>query len=572
MIGLSDVLVFLLISVVVSLLSKKCNISSVLGFLVSGILVGPYIGNFLSSTETIDFFSDIGVIFLLFTIGLHLPVEKIKTIRFYIFNFGAAQVLITTVLYALLCVFGFGFDSATSIIIGLIVCLSSTALILKVLEDGGELATDYGKASFGTLLFQDLASIAAITLIPLSGAKSGTSENSSMLAIIAVAKAVALLAVIIFIAKYIVKPLYKWASENGSQAFMSTTLIAVFGTAFLTQYVGISTELGAFLAGVLMAGSEYRLQIEADIDPFKELLMGLFFITVGTDINLNMLSGNKLLVAEIVATIFLVKGSVIFAISKYIGQSTSSCIRSSFLMSGGGEFSFVMFSAISSVGLVSGDKIQLFSLAISISMALTPMMSFLGKRLAENIELKALQKGGSDTTAGDRDASGHVLIVGFGRVGQTIGNILAQHLIPFIAIDFNMERVIQARSKGLPVYYGDAKRREIYKLLGVQNAKMVVVVLGKPAHSERAASMLIQNFPKLNIWLRISNTERAMSLEKAGLHVVVPELFEPSLQIAKAVLKASGVNNEDAEQSISKFRDKNKIKNVSSAVEEIQTV
>lgn len=567
MIRLSDVLVFLVISVLVSALSKKTDISSVLWFLVGGMAVGPHLGDVLSSTETIDFFSDVGVIFLLFTIGLHLPVEKMKTISSYIFGFGALQVVLTTIAYTLVCHTFFGIEIFTSGILGFVVALSSTALILKVLEDSGELATDYGKASFGTLLFQDLAAIAAMTLIPI--AKIDSSQSGTLVALISILKSITSMAVIVFVARYLIKPLYSWGAQNGSQVFMSITLIVVFGIASLTNYVGISTELGAFLAGVLMAGSEYRLQIEADIEPFKELLMGLFFVTVGTSINFNVLTENKALITKIVLSIFIVKGLVIFIISKYFKQSNSSGIKSAFLMSGGGEFSFVMFAAITSVGLISLDKVQLFSLAISITMALTPLMGSIGKMIAEQIELKVLQQVSPESVSLKDDATGRVIIAGFGRVGQTLATLLSQHLIPFIAIDYNMDRVVHARSKGLPVYYGDARRREIYRLLGAQNAKMVAVVLGKPSNSERASSMLIQNFPKLSIWLRISESDRAMSLEKAGLHVVVPELFEPGLQIAKAVLKASGVNVDDAEQSINKYREKYKIKNVSTSVEEI---
>lgn len=570
MIRLSDVLVFLLISVIVSILSKKFNISTVLGFLIGGILSGPYLGNMLSSTETIDFFSDIGVIFLLFTIGLHLPIEKIKTIKTYIFGFGAYQVFGTIIVYSLICHFMFHIDCFSSLILSFVVSLSSTALILKVLEDSGELATDYGRASFGTLLFQDFISVAAMTLIPIAKLESG-GQSGTVLAVISLIKSLASLTIIVFIARCVIKPLYRWASENGSQTFMSITLIAIFGTASLTNYVGISMELGAFLAGVLMASSEYRLQVEADIDPFKELLMGLFFVTVGTSINFNLLNGNYLFILKIVLSIFLVKGLVIFCISKLIGQSNASGIKSAFLMSGGGEFSFVIFAAISSVGLLSGDKIQLFSLSISLTMALTPFMSWIGKVIAEKLELALLKKNSSDPKADikTQNATGAVIIAGFGRTGQTVGTLLSQHLIPFIGIDNNIERVIQAQSKGLPVYYGDAKRRDVYRLLGAQNAKLVAVTLGKPSNSEKAASMLIQNFPKLNIWLRINDSERATSLEKAGIQVVVPEFFEPSLQIAKAVLKASGINSEDAEQSVNKYREKNKIKNVSTSIEEI---
>lgn len=567
MIKLSDILVFLLISVLVSIFSKKTNTSPVIGFLVGGIIVGPFLGNILGNTETIDFFSDMGVIFLLFMIGLHLPIEKIKTIQIYVFGFGTAQVILTTIFYSIVSSLFLGTDKVASILLGFVVSLSSTALILKILEDCGDLATDYGKASFGTLLFQDLAAVVVMTLLPIAG---GNNNTSLLTAIISLVKSIVALSIAIFVAKYILKPIYKWAAENGSQVFMSITLIAIFGTSSITNFIGISTELGAFLAGILMAGSEYRLQIEADIEPFKELLMGLFFVTVGSSINFDILEQNKTLIAEIILSMLFCKALVIMLISKFIKHSIANSIKSAFLMSGGGEFAFVMFVPISDAGLVPNDKIGLFSLAISITMAITPLLAAIGKLIAEKIELKTIAKEATDSKVSSKDLSNHVLIIGFGRVGQTIANLLAQHLIPYIAIDSNMNRVIQAKAKSLPVFYGEAKRREIYRILGAHKAKMAVIAIGKPSNSEKAAFMLIQNFPKLKIWLRSNDSEKVSELEKFGINVIVPELLEPSLQLAKAILKASGINSEDAEQSVIKYRSKHNIQNISSTVEEVK--
>lgn len=557
MFSFGALLAFLTMAIIVAIISEKTGLNSILGFLIAGVIIGPNWLSLISNVQVSEYFGNIGVIFLLFTVGLHLPIERLKILKKYVFIYGPLQVIITSGLYFLILKYFSAHNTIAAIIISFAISLSSTAIIIQIINNKGELASTYGKITFGMLLFQDFAVVIAFALLPML-----FNDDSSCisLALMSLGEAILAVAVLVLLGRYFLKPIFNWAARNGTDIFMSVTFLAVFGTAYITNKVGMSMELGAFLAGILLAGSEYRMQVEADIDPFKGILLGLFFLSVGMSIDLNCLISEFNEICNVLSVILLVKIFSVAFICLIAKNDIISTIKTSLLMSCGGEFAFVLFPPAVANNLLTDNMKNIYFISISLSMALTPILSSMAAFVADQINKKILKKVAPETVIeNNKDLKDHVIIAGFGRVGQTIASLLAQHFIPFIAIDSNMNRVMSARKKGLPVFYGDAKRAEIYRILSAGSARLVVVVLGKPDNSIKAASTLLKNFPKLNVWLRLNDSETKDSLEMLGAHIVIPQLLEPSLQLGEEVLKSIGITKEDAKTTVDKFREKNKI-------------
>lgn len=547
-----------MIAIVIAIISKKSGMSDILLFLVSGVILGPECLHVITNVEVTEAMGNIGVIFLLFTVGLHLPIDRLKAIRKYVFVIGPLQVIFTTIAYFLIML---SVNTSVSLIGALVVSfavsLSSTAIVVEILNKENALGTEYGKTSFGILLFQDFAVIVAFAILPLFYPDT----NSDILtAIFSLVKAFVVVVILMILGRYSLRPIFKAAAQYGSEIFISVTLMVIFGTAYVTSLVGMSMELGAFLAGLLLAGSEYRLQVEAEIETFKWLLLGLFFLSVGMSIRILYLHSHFGEILKVVSLIIFAKFAVVFLISVFNKSNISTAIKAAFVISGGGEFAFVLFAPSVEHKLITTDLQNVYCIAISFSMALIPIMSIFANFVAGVIDKCRMKKIAPETMENKSgDVKDHVIIAGFGRVGQTIASLLSQHFIPFIAIDENMNKVAKARAKGLPVFYGDAKRSEIFRMLGVQNAKMVIVTLGRPENTVKAASMLLRNFPNLEVWLRLNDTAKVEMLRKLGAHVVVPQLFEASLQLGENVLNNLGITSEDAKQTVEKIRAQQKL-------------
>jgi len=554
-----EILAFLAIAVVVTIISKRTGVSNILLFLVIGTFVGPECLKIINQVEVTEAIGNIGVIFLLFTVGLHLPIDRLKMLQKYVFVIGPLQVIGTTIFYFLVSNYVHTDNFViTNVLISFAISLSSTAIVVEVLNKDNALGTLYGKTSFGILLFQDFAVIIAFALLPLFYVDSGAGSITA--SIISLVKAFVVVTVLIIVGRYSLKPVFRFAAQNGSEIFIPITLIVILGTAYITNLVGMSMELGAFLAGLLLAGSEYRLQVEAEIDAFKGLLLGMFFLSVGMSIKLPYLYSNFPEIANVLFLIFGVKFLVLF-VTTYFGKlDLSSVLKTSFVIAGGGEFAFVLFAPAVEHGLMADFTRNIYCIAISFSMALTPVMAIVANffaSLVDKYKIKRIAPETLENRAGDIE--GHVIIAGFGRVGQTIASLLSQHFIPFIAIDDNMNKVTKARAKGLPVFYGDAKRSEIFRMLGVQNSKMVIVTLGRPDNTAKAATMLLKNFPNLKVWLRLNDSAKVEALQKLGANIVVPQLFEASLQLGEQVLGDLGITAEDARQTVEKIRAQQKL-------------
>jgi CPA2 family monovalent cation:H+ antiporter-2 len=552
-----ELLVFLATAVLVSVVACRHLISSVFGYLCAGIVLGPFALNLLKEGPMTHAAAEFGVIFLLFTVGLHLPFSNLRALKKYIFGLGFLQVFLTTILYGPFAPI-FGFRTSEAFIIGFIIALSSTAISFQILEDKGDLGTRHGRASFAILIFQDLAAVAALAVVPfLDPDTSGSWWDLGATFI----KIISILGAIFAFARSGVKRVFHWAALGGAELFMAVTLLTIFGIAALTHFAGLSVELGAVLAGIMLANSEYQHQMMADIRPTKDILVGLYFLTVGASVDLSVFRAETLSILQLLCSILLVKSAVLAMICRIFGFRWSSSIQVAGLLATGGEFAFVLFVPVVAHGFVDVTFQQKLFLAIALSMAMTPILSAVAKYLAERFERPKLMKALKDKKAAleeENETANHVIIVGFGRSGRVIGALLADNLVPYVAIDRKMNRVAEARAKGLPAFYGDARSKEIYRDLGVEDARLVVVTLGSETNATRVASMIRRNFPQTPVFLQSYMPETIELLRSVGAQVVVPETLEPGLQLASVVLANANVAQNAIDQSLARHRKKKK--------------
>lgn len=445
--------VFLAAAAIAAPIAKKLNISSVIGYLAAGMLIGPYGLGFVYAVwqvESILHFAEYGVALLLFLIGLELKPQRLWTMRGSIFGLGAAQVGVTAALLLPLTAMLLGVAWPTALFVALALSLSSTAFVLQVLEEKGELTTRHGRSAFSVLLFQDLAAIPLIALVPLLGTGSG-GEGPSLLAAI---KGIGAIALVVIAGRYALSTVYKLVASTGvREAMTASALLTVVGVALLMEAAGLSAALGAFLAGALLADSPYRHQIEADIEPFEGLLLGLFFTAVGMALNLHLLTEQPGTIALAVTGLLAVKAIALYPLGRRNGLDSRAARRLALALSQGGEFAFVLLSAAVGASMIGRDLSQLLSVVVTLSMLATPVLL-----LADDL-LTRKPKDGTRPYDNMPEDPGYVVIAGFGRFGQIVARILRARGIPFTALDDSPEQVDFVARFGAKAYYGDASRR-----------------------------------------------------------------------------------------------------------------
>ncbi|XP_052879544.1 K(+) efflux antiporter 2, chloroplastic-like [Gossypium arboreum] len=539
--SLFDVLWLLLASVIfVPIFQKIPGGSPVLGYLAAGILIGPYGLSIIRHVHGTKAIAEFGVVFLLFNIGLELSVERLSSMKKYVFGLGSAQVLVTAVVVGLVAHFVAGQPGPAAIVIGNGLALSSTAVVLQVLQERGESTSRHGRATFSVLLFQDLAVVVLLILIPLispNSSKGGVGFRAIAEALgLAAVKAAVAIAAIIAGGRLLLRPIYKQIAENqNAEIFSANTLLVILGTSLLTARAGLSMALGAFLAGLLLAETEFSLQVESDIAPYRGLLLGLFFMTVGMSIDPKLLVSNFPVIAGTLALLLGGKTILVAVVGKLFGISIISAIRVGLLLAPGGEFAFVAFGEAVNQGIMSSQLSSLLFLVVGISMALTPWLAAGGQLIASRFELhdvRSLLPVESETD----DLQDHIIICGFGRVGQIIAQLLSERLIPFVALDVRSDRVAMGRSLDIPVYFGDAGSREVLHKVGAERACAAAITLDTPGANYRTVWALSKYFPNVKTFVRAHDVDHGLNLEKAGATAVVPETLEPSLQLAAAVL------------------------------------
>ena len=550
---LGDALVFLAAAVLFAPLLRRLRFSLVLGYLAAGAMIGPYgLAMIDDVTETRDL-AEIGVVFLLFAIGLELSFERLRVMRRLVFGLGSLQVVGTAILItgsALL----LGQSLAAAAVIGAALALSSTAFVLQLMNERGEMATRHGRATFSTLLFQDLAVVPILVVVPLLSVGGDWMTITTALGL-TLLKATVALVVIVIAGRQLLRPFYQViAGARAPELFTATTLLVVLGIGWATQLVGLSMALGAFLAGLLLSESEFRHQVEADIEPFRGILLGLFFMTIGMSVDLGLALREIVTVLGYLAGLVTIKFLVMLGAALLFRIPFAPSIRSAALLAQGGEFAFVILGAAGLSGLVPDAVGDLLFLVIAVSMATTPGVVWVVGRLADRLEDRDNLAMGAPAEE-IAELEGHVILAGFGRVGRTVARLLDAKLVPYIAVDTNAQRVRDGRRDGHAVYYGDASRPDVLRLLGGENARAVVVTLSTAGPAvDRTVAHLHDRLPDLPILARARGPIRGRRLEELGASGTVLETLEASLQLGGAVLRQSGADWQDIEELIRELR------------------
>ncbi|MBN8957816.1 MAG: cation:proton antiporter [Rhizobiales bacterium] len=557
---LNDALVFLAAAGIIVPLFHRARIGAVLAFLVVGVIVGPYgLGQFSNGSDWLSYaviekpervqpLAELGVLFLLFVIGLDLSLERLWSLRRYVFGLGASQFLISALALALIATAA-GISGPGAVIIGLCFAMSSTAVVLQLLGEQGRLTSRSGRVAFSVLLFQDLM-VAPVLLAAGLLARSGDGVWRELA--LAVGEAVIAITLIALVGRFLVRKLLRFAARTGRRdVIMAVTILTVISVAGATGVANLSPELGAFLAGLLLAETEYRHQIEIDLEPFKELLIGVFFVSVGMSIRVELVLHHALWIIGALAILMAVKAALLFVASRAFGVDRATSIENALLLSQAGEFAFVVLSTAR--GSFDATTENLLFAVVGLSMMLTPLLAFLagliGQRFYERDQAGALPP--EDMLS---ELQNHVVIGGYGRVGQLVGELLAAENIPFIALDADSETVKWHRQQGRPIYFGDAGRVEMLQRAGGSHARAFVVTVNAAAAAERMVAAARKQSVEAPIFVRAASPEHASSLFRLGAHSVIPETVEASLQLARHVLTGLGVAEEVIEQKLEESR------------------
>lgn len=536
-------LVLLAAAVIAVPLFRRYGFSSVLGYLVAGVIVGPWALGLIRSPREILSFSGLGVVFLLFIIGLELQPARLWALRRLIFGIGTVQVAGTSlVLAAIGRLLGISWPAALIAAFGL--SLSSTAFVLQMLAERRELGTPQGRTGFAILLFQDLAVIPVLVLLRIVYQPSGQASWQSLA--IAVAVIVGLFAA----GRYLLRPIFRLVAQFGiPETFSATALLVVLGAALALDAVGLSMSLGAFLAGVLLADSEYRHELEASIEPFEGLLLGLFFVAVGMSANLGLVLAHPGLVVTLTIGLLIVKGSILFTTGKLFRLPPGAARALAFTLPQGGEFAFVLFSLAAGFGLLHKFTADLLIVVVAFSMALTPLLTLFNTRVLEPRLAETL------TPPFDRiDEPGNpVIIAGFGRFGQIVARVLGIRRIPFTALEISSEQVDFVRRFGSKIYYGDASKPELLRAAGAANAKIFVLAIDDVEASMRTARVVRRNFPHLTIYARARNRYHAHLLMELGVTYIVRETLLSSLDLTAKLLGGLGIAEREARRTLDLF-------------------
>ncbi len=541
--------VLLLAAVIAVPLAKRWRLGAVLGYLGAGALIGPSGLRLIGNSDSIEQLSELGIVLMLFVIGMELSPQRLWVMRRAVFGHGSLQVLATAALIAVVA-HALGPDWRTSLVIGLGLALSSTAIGLQLLAERKELGSPHGRLGFAILLFQDVAAIPILALIPTLGAGIAAEHDASPFAAVHV---ILTIAAVIVGGRYLLRPLFRSVSRVGSpEVFTAATLLVVIGTAWLMELAGISMSLGAFLAGVLLADSEYRHEIEAQIEPFRGLLLGLFFVSVGMSLDVAMAMQNAKLVGVLLVALITLKALVLYAVARFAAREDSQqSLALAAVLAQGGEFAFVVFALAASHGLLSAEQRDMLVLVITLSMAATPLLVRLRAEIAPKAKTAPPTREFDTVDA----ATPRVIIAGMGRVGQIVARMLNAHRIPFTALESDPEQVDFMRHFGNTVFYGDASRLDLLRAAQADKAEIFVIATEDPEANLRTARLLRRHFPHLKVFARARNRQHVFKLMDLDVDGIVRETFFSSLEIARGVFEAIGYDKADADGFVRRFRE-----------------
>jgi monovalent cation:proton antiporter-2 (CPA2) family protein len=547
MIPLSQIAVLLAAAVVAVSLSRLLRLSSILGYVAAGLAIGPWGLNLVGDVSHLMRVSEFGIVLLLFVIGLELQPQRLWVMRRLVFGFGAAQV-VTCALLLGTGAWALGMPPLAAGVIGFGLSLSSTPLVLQLLAERGQLQTRYGRATFGILLFQDLAVLPVLAILPRLAPGAALSGNGTWW--LALLKLLLVIAVVVAGGRLVLRPALRIVARvQVSEVFTAAALLTVIGTALLATGIGLSASLGAFLAGVLLADSEFRHELEADLEPFKGLLLGLFFVSVGMAANLGLLRSEPLTLLGVTAGFVAVKILAVTGLARLAGREPGVARRLGFTLPAGGEFAFVLFTLAARERLLDGATADLLILAVTLSMMLGPLLM---------IAYDAASERWGGARAAPYDAIDEhdipVIIAGFGRFGQIVARILRVKRVAFTALDVSQTHVDFVRRFGNKVYYGDASRLDLLRAAGAATAQILVLAIDDVDASTRTAQLVREQFPKLRVLARARNRQHAFALMDAGVSTIIRETYASSLEMAGRVLETLGESRAAAREAIQTFR------------------
>ena len=546
---LQTAVIFLLAAVIAVPLAKRLQLGAVIGYLLAGVAIGPQALGLIRDTESVAHISELGVVLLLFIIGLELSPRRLWLMRKSVFGVGLAQVLLTGAVIGAIAVFGFGQSLPAALVVGLGLALSSTALGLQSLAESKQLNAPHGRLAFAILLFQDIAAIPLIALVPLLAASGpDTSHGDSLEHGL---KVFASIAVVIVGGRYLLRPVFRIVARTGlPEVSTATALLVVIGTAWLMEEAGISMALGAFLAGLLLADSEYRHELESQIEPFKGLLLGLFFISVGMGANLSLLLEAPLLLLGLTLLLVAVKLPLLMLVGHIGGLNKANALRLGVVLAAGGEFAFVVFKLGKDQGLFDAYTYDLLLMTITLSMAATPLLLIICARLLKRPQ--TAREVPEQYKQIQTDAP-RVVIVGMGRMGQIVSRILRAQNIPFIALDTSVDAIEMTRTfEQVPVFYGDPLRAEVLHAAKVGEAEYFVITTDDPEITTRTAERVKRLYPHLKVLARARNRQHVHKLTDVGA-VPIRETFYSSLEMTRRALVGLGLTEEQAADRIERF-------------------
>lgn len=557
---LTQAFVFLAAGVIAVPIASRLGLGSVLGYLIAGALIGPSALKLITDAEHVMHFAEFGVVMMLFLVGLELQPQVLWRMRKPILGLGGLQVILTT-LAITGCAMALGLAWQTSVAIGLILALSSTAIALQILEEKRLMKSEAGKSSFAVLLFQDIAVIPIIALLPLLAlsdvASTTVDEHSSSIIshLAAWQQALVVLAVIasiIFAGRYLIRHLFRFIAESGlREIFTAAALLLVIGISLLMNLVGLSPALGAFIAGVVLANNEYRHELEANIDPFKALLLGLFFISVGAGINFSLIAEQPLIIMGLVLALIIVKFIILWVLARVFGLLRGDKYWFIFALAQGGEFGFVLLSLSSESNVIPKDIVGILTAVIALSMVLTPILILLNEKYIQPLYDKDNKDSMEEETMDHQH--NNVIIAGFGRFGQVIGRLLIANECSVTVLDHSASNIARVREYGFMLYYGDASRLDLLETAGAKEAKLLIIAIDSRKKTNEAVAMAKKHFPHLKVLARAYDVLHYHELVELGADHIEREVFQGSLNLGKKALQELGIPAFNAERKASLF-------------------
>lgn len=549
------ILILLTSAVLVVAMFRVLRLPTMLAYFLVGLLLGPHTFGVVQNTEANQHLAEFGVVFLMFSIGLEFSLPKLSAMRSTVFGLGTAQVAITMMFVAAACLFA-GLGLSAAFIVGGALAMSSTAIVSKMLVEGLVINSRHGRISIGVLLFQDLAVVPLLILIP---ALASNAQNIGMLLAVSMLKAAGMLLLLFTLGKSVVSPWFDLvARQRSRELFVMNVLMVTLILAFATKMADLSYALGAFIAGMLISETRYRYQVESDIAPFRDILMGLFFVTVGMLLDIHQVAANIGLVILLLLALMLLKGIIVAFLARAFKYEPGVAIRAGVTLAQGGEFSLVILALGANHGLLDGGLFQVILATVVLSMAVTPFMIQHSEGIAERLSRSYVRNRGrqiEEIEAVGSQLKNHVIICGYGRSGQYLGRFLSEEKIPFIALDIDPARVQEASAAGENVMYGDAGRRIVLTAAGAARAKALVISYNDPPAAMKILHVIEDHYPHLPVIVRTVDDRNMESFREAGATEVVPEVLEGSLMLASHALVLLGVPLNRVVKRIRMFRE-----------------